>query len=70
MSLKLPTGTNALMSMECLWPDVFTVVKIMVIAKMIVNWSDNDNGTRSKRSGADVEYVLFQQCSNGYRIQW
>ena len=34
MSLKMPTGTNAWMSMECLWQDAFTIVKITVIAKM------------------------------------
>ena len=33
------TGTNALMSMECLWQDAFTIVKIMVVAKMNVSLS-------------------------------
>ena len=35
----MPTGTNASMSMECLWRDAFTIVKIMVIAKMNVSLS-------------------------------
>ena len=42
MSPKMPIGTNASMSMECLWQDVFTIVKIMVIAKMIVSLSSKD----------------------------
>ena len=32
----MPTGINALMSMECLWQDAFTIVKITVTVKMIV----------------------------------
>ena len=35
----MQTGTNASMSMECLWQDAFTIVKIMVIAKMNVSLS-------------------------------
>ena len=38
----MQTGTNASMSMECLWQDAFTIVKIMVIAKMNVSLSSKD----------------------------
>ena len=33
---KIPIGINVSMSMECLWLDAFTIVKITVIVKMIV----------------------------------
>ena len=32
----MPTGINALMSMECLWQDAFTIATITVTVKMIV----------------------------------
>ena len=31
---KMQTGISVSMSMECLWQDAFTIVKITVIAKM------------------------------------
>ena len=42
MSLKMPTGTNVWMSMECLWEDAFTIAKIMVIAKTNALLSSKD----------------------------
>ena len=42
MLLKMSTGTNASMSMGCLWEDAFTIVKIMVIAKTNVSTSSKD----------------------------
>ena len=35
----MPIGINVWISMECLWQDAFTTVKIMLIAKMIVSLS-------------------------------
>ena len=32
----MPIGISVSMSMECLWQDAFTIVKITVIAKMHV----------------------------------
>ena len=34
MFRKMQTGISVSMSMECLWQDAFTIVKITVIAKM------------------------------------
>ena len=39
MSPKTSTGINVWISMECLWQDAFTTVKMTVIAKMNVSLS-------------------------------
>ena len=37
MFRKMQTGISVSMSMGCLWQDAFTIVKIMVIARMTVS---------------------------------